>query len=256
MLKSLYRKVFSERKRIQIIHFIKKITSIFYYGNVFYCNCCNRSFRKFEVHGNIPRENARCPNCLSLERTRVLWMYLQHETVLLTNKIRVLHFAPEYAIKMQLKKYSNIDYVDADINPNLATYQIDITDIPFDNESFDLIICSHVLGHVPDESKAVNELFRVLKPDGVAFIQTVINANSNTTFEDSKLITPEERLKNYGENDLVRLHGLDFIKRLEKSGFKVETIDYKKILLKTHIEIEKYSLGNGERELIFKCWKL
>jgi SAM-dependent methyltransferase len=236
--------------RINLIRF----TGLFYRGQNFKCNLCGKTFRKMIPYGNTPRPNAKCPNCLSLERTRVLWFYLKNNVIDNTQQLKVLHFAPEYGLKKVLHNYRNLEYKNVDLDPDLADEVVDITNIPYPENSFDLILCSHVLGHVPDEKKAVDELYRVLKPNGQALVQTIINWNLEETFEDAKITSANERLEKYTEPDLVRLHGADFAERLQKSGFQVEAIDYASLLgdeTKKHL-----SLGNGDREIIFKCTKL
>ncbi len=133
--------------------------------------------------------------------------------------------------------------------------QIDITDIPFADATFDYVICSHVLGHVLDEKKAIEEMFRVLKPNGVAFILTLIRPDNVHTFETSEADTPEKRLHYYSEHDLLRLHGVDFSQRLQIGGFQVECIDYRKRKRMGEETWKKYALGDGKREIIFKCTK-
>lgn len=197
------------------------------------------------------RENAQCPECGSLERNRLLLFYLEKETQIFSKAIRTLHFAPEACLFGKLSKTKG-EYIDGDINPALARHTIDITDIPYPEDYFDIIICSHVLGHIPDEAKAIQELKRVLKPEGLALIMTLINPGART-LEDPAIVTEQERLKAYGEHDLVRLHGNDVASRLENQGFEVEVIDYR---LKFEPDFrEKFRLGNGKRELIFRCRK-
>lgn len=233
--------------RINIIRFIGH----FYRGKNFRCNVCGKTFRKMMSHGNIPRPNAECPNCLSLERTRVLWFYLKDRVIDKQTPLKVLHFAPEYGLKKEFLKYKNLHYKNVDINSDLADEVADITNIPFEDSSFDLILCSHVLGHVPDEKKAIAELYRVLKPDGQALVMTIIDWNLKSTYENTNVTTAHERLENYTESDLVRLHGSDFANRLVNGGFNVEAIDY---ALQLGDEAKSYySLGNGDREIIFKC---
>ena len=255
MIKKIYKRLVPEKKRIHIHLFINKMTSFFYLGNTYYCNCCNWSFRKFKPKGNtlIQRENAECPYCGSLERVRNLLFYIENETDLLTGKYRILHFAPEWPLLPFFKKNKNLDYITADINPNVADYQVDIMNIPFPGNSFDYIICSHVLGHVPDEKKAIEELFRVLKTGGTALVATLIDLENPHTFETDEADTPQMRLYLYSEPDLLRLHGTDFGERLAQGGFIVETINYPLVLGKEMQE--KYALGDGRRELIFKCTK-
>ena len=252
MIKRIYKLIFSENTRIRNIRMYHKLLSLFLRGNKFYCNCCEKGFRKFLPKGNVKRENAMCPNCFSLERTRVLLEYLKNETNLFTQSLKLLHIAPERCLFDKIKTL-NIEYIDGDINPVLARNVIDITKIKYPDNYFDLIICSHVLGHISDEQKAVKELKRVLSVNGKALIMTVIDPNLEHTFEDETIITPKDRLEKYGEFDLVRRHGLDFDKRLERAGFKVRKVDYRKSIpsdLKA-----KLCVGNGNRELIFECTK-
>lgn len=203
--------------------------------------------------GNRVRLNAKCPFCFSLERTRVLDLYLDQElNIYKSENIKILHFAPEFALFRKLSKINHIEYIDADINPAYARNVIDITNIPFPDNYFDFIICSHVLGHVPNEQLAFIELHRVLKKDGIALILTLLS-DKESTYEDDYILSPEDKLKSYGESDLCRLHGKDFATRIQLNGFIVETIDYR---LNFSNEIQKkQALGNGEREIIFKCVK-
>ena len=254
MIKRIYKQVFSEKQRLENRLLFNKITSIFYIGRQFSCNCCGRSFRRFKAKGNglVSRENAQCPYCGSLERTRTLLFYLQNETNIFKEKVKLLHFAPEWSLYSIFKKNPDVDYFAVDLDPDLADQVVDIMSIPFPDNSFDYILCSHVLGHIPDEQKAINELARVLKPDGTALIQAIIDLNNPHTFETPDADTPEKRLKYYSEPDLLRLHGTDFAQRLQNGGFQVETIDYAALLGQTlH---EKYALGDGRRELIFKSF--
>lgn len=254
MIKIFYKKLVSEKKRNLIRESLQRLLSPLYYGNNFYCNCCNKKFRKFLNKGNVSRLNAQCPFCFSLERTRVLDFYIEKElNIYQSENIKILHFAPEYAIFRKMMEIKNAVYIDADINPAYARNVIDITNIPFSENYFDFIICSHVLGHVPDEPLAIKEMFRVLKPGGIALVSTLLS-DKDVTFEDENIKTPTDKLKHYGEFDLCRLHGKDFAKRLQAIGFIVEEIDYR---LSFSDEFQKkYSLGNGEREKIFKCTKL
>ncbi|WP_159517544.1 class I SAM-dependent methyltransferase [Sunxiuqinia indica] len=188
-----------------------------------------------------------------MERTRILNFYLENETSLFKNDLKVLHVAPEDCLFKILKKL-DIEYVDGDINEANATHLIDLTEIPYSDNYFDLIICSHVLGHIPDEARAIREMKRVLKEDGTALVMTLIDLNSEITFEDKSVNSDQQRLLKYGESDLCRLHGLDFDQRLKSEGFKVEKINYTEKLPKEYAE--RYQLGDGSRELIFRCTKI
>ncbi|MFC5283382.1 class I SAM-dependent methyltransferase [Pedobacter alpinus] len=197
------------------------------------------------------RENAACPYCNSLERTRLLNYYLINETDIFSGNKSILHFAPEYTLAKQLKKSSK-NYISADIEKCVANIVEDIQSLTFEDNKFDYIICSCVLGHVPDEISAIKEIKRVLKAGGKAFILTLLNIGTYKTLEDKHIITYEDRLKHYGEGDLLRLHGEDFLERLNIPNTVVEKIDYSTKFTKE--EKTKYSLGNKERELIF-CLK-
>ena len=252
MIKKVYQTVLSERKRISIRLFLRRLVYPFYVGNKFYCNICGKHFRKFISKGNVRRLNAKCPYCHSLERGRVLDLYLEKELGIYQKKgIKILHFAPEYGLQKKMSRIKEVEYIDGDINPALANHVIDITSIGYENNYFDLIICSHVLGHVPEEALAIKEMYRVLKNDGVAIVMTLINPESPNTIEDKNIIKSEDRLKYYGEADLCRLHGLDFSNRLKEQGFYVEPIDYRKAF--SAIDQEIHCLGDGQREMIFRC---
>lgn len=255
MIKAIYKKVVPENVRLKTRLSINKLSSVLYKGDKLHCNVCNRSFSKFKPKGNWSiRENAECPYCGSLERTRTLLFYLRNETDIFSSLQRsLLHFAPEWGLVPVFRKQKNLQYITADINPDYADEQIDITDIPYPDNTYDYIICSHVLGHVPDEGKAIRELKRVLKPGGSAFVLTLIDWNNSVTYESSEVKTASERLKNYSEPDLLRLHGSDFSQRLESGGLKVEVIDYRTILGEEKQRL--FSLGDGNREVIFKCTK-
>jgi SAM-dependent methyltransferase len=253
MLKSIYKYLFSERIRLKIRKSIPVLISPIYTGNKYYCNCCNKSFRKFLPKGNIKRLNAKCPFCSSLERTRVIDLYLDKELNIYNKKnIKILHFAPEDILFKKFIKIRGVEYIDGDINANYARNIIDATNIKYPDNYFDLIICCHVLGHIPDEAKAIKEMYRVLKKDGVALIMTVLS-NEEKTFESDSITSDQQRLENYGEVDLCRLHGLDFSHRLAKQGFKTEVNDYRKTL---PLGVQNRNrLGDGKREIIYVCRK-
>jgi SAM-dependent methyltransferase len=254
MLKATYKKLLSERIRNKIRTSLQRSIYPFYVGNKYYCNCCKKSFRKFLPKGNIKRKNAKCPYCFSLERVRLLDLYLTRETQIYKGKgLKILHFAPEEALYEKFITIEDIEYIDGDINSANARNTIDITNINFNNNYFDIIICSHILGHVPDEKKAIKEMYRVLKPNGYALVLTLLDQNAKKTFENPQITTPKEKLETYGEPDLCRLHGKDFGRRLSEAGFNVEAINYKDKL--DGQTIKKGSFGNGNREIIFKCIK-
>ncbi len=251
MIKKIAKSIIPEKTRLNIREGFLKLKAPLYAGDNVTCNCCEKSFRTFIPKGNIERQNAKCPYCGSLERTRLLYAYLQNETTIFTKPSKLLHIAPESCLADIFRKTS-VDYIDGDINPTLASTVVDLTAMQFANNTFDMIICSHVLGHIPDEAKAIREMKRVLKPTGTAIIMTVIDLKNDNTFEDASIVTDEDRLLNYGEHDLVRRHGLDFGARLKVSGFRVKEIDYRDHFSKE--EKKRFQFGNGERELIFRCF--
>lgn len=258
MIKLLYKKILPAglRKYLKIQR-KKMYGEIYLKGDTYYCHVCDSSFKRFLPKGNglVIREKAECPNCGSLERTRLLKYYLENETNIQQENKNVLHIAPEDGLKSWIKTFkSKSNYINGDILPENADEIMDITQISYSDKTFDIIICSHVLGHVPEQDKALNELYRCLKPKGEVLLLTLLNQKSEQTIESSEVLSDEERLELYGEFDLVRLHGKkDLISNCEKAGFKVDVIDYR-----THFSLEeqtRFSLGNGERELIFKLTK-
>lgn len=254
MLKSIYKSIVPEKTRLTIRRCFNKAGSLFYLGNTYSCNLCGKSFQRFKPKGNWDiRLNAECPYCGSVERTRLLLFYLERETDLFTKENYLLQIAPHWQLRKIFRQSKNIHYVNGDLNPACADEQMDVTAIPYPDNTFDYVICSHVLGHVPNEALGIRELRRVLKPTGTALILTLVNWNSPTTYESDANQTPEQRLKAYSEPDLVRLHGADFADRLRKEGFTVEPIDYTRTM--SEEENRHYSLGNKDREIIFCCKK-
>jgi predicted SAM-dependent methyltransferase len=203
--------------------------SLFYRGDRVECPCCGGTFRKFmpvvRPVGPI-RDNVRCPDCGSRDRTRRLWLFLERRTNLLSDRLRVLHFAPERIIEKRLTSQPNLDYVSADLSRSRATVKADITDLPFPDDSFDVLLCSHVLEHVEDDRKAMRELYRVLKPAGWAVVMVPISSRRAQTFEDPTIAAPADRERAFGQADHVRIYGRDFKARLEQAGFTVRVEDY------------------------------
>ncbi|MBX3100960.1 MAG: methyltransferase domain-containing protein [Bacteroidetes bacterium] len=253
MLRRLFRTLFNERQRNALYHTAYLLRGWWYRGHRYDCICCGHSFRRFLPYGHTQRPLAACPRCNSLERTRLLWYYLKQETPLFQHPLQVLHFAPEPRLETQLAKVHTSGYVSADLNPHLARTVVDIQAIPYPDNHFDWILCSHVLGHVPDEPRALRELYRVLKSGGTALLLTLQDRNRAITFEDAAVQTPAQRLAAYGEPDLMRLHGLDFPQRIAAAGFVVEERDYRMHF--TPAAQETFRLGDGTRERIWVCRK-
>jgi len=204
-----------------------------------------KSFREFLPYGyNKIRENALSPSTLSLERHRLLWLYLKNETDFFTSKKKVLHFAPEQAFFERFKAMDNLDYTTTDLDSPIADVKADICNLPFANDTFDLIICNHVLEHIVNDKVAMNELYRVMKRGGMGIFQVPYEEDLETTYEDSSIKGKKERKEAFGQYDHVRIYGQDYFERLENTGFNVLQVDYTKKL--TDEEIELYCLTKGE----------
>lgn len=203
-----------------------RATSPIYTGNKVTCPCCKKSFSRFLPYGLKKRPNALCPWCLSLERHRGLWLFLHEKSSIFEQNIKLLHFAPEHQFQELFKASPNIDYTSADLDMPTAMLKMDITNITLPDNTFDVIICNHVLEHIPDDHKALTELFRVLKPGGFAILQTPVNESSLLTTEDITITDPKERERRFGQNDHVRIYGMDKKQRMEKAGFIVELNNY------------------------------
>ena len=174
------------------------------------------------------RENALSPGTLSLERHRQMWLYLKNETDFFTKNYKVLHMAPEQSFFKRFRKMKNLDYLTADLFSPIVDVKADILDLPFENESFDVVFCNHVLEHIENDRKAMSELYRVMKPGGWGIIQVPMKNSLEKTFEDFTIKDPKERQKHFGQYDHVRWYGMDYFQRLESVGFKVEINYYSK----------------------------
>jgi SAM-dependent methyltransferase len=204
-----------------------------------------KSFRKFLPYGyENPRENVLSPSTLSLERHRLLWLYLKNKTDFFTRPIKLLHFAPEQAFYQRFKKLDHITYTTTDLNSPLADVKADICHLPFDDDTFDVILCNHVLEHIPDDTKAMQELYRVMKPGGWGIFQIPQDLKREQTFEDNTITDRKERARIFGQYDHVRIYGRDYFDKLRSVGFKVEEVDYTNTLPKE--DVEKYRLAKGE----------
>jgi SAM-dependent methyltransferase len=193
--------------------------------------------------------NAVCPWCGSHVRHRALWLYLERRTDLFTRPARLLHVAPEHILQERLRALSNVDYLSADLDSPLAMQHFDLTDVPHPDDSFDAIVCSHVLEHVPDDRAAMRELSRILRPDGWAIVQVPIDYERAETLEDPAITTPEERERAYWQADHMRLYANDFPDRLRSEGMEVTVDDYLYTL--PEAEIERYGLVSLEN--IYVC---
>ena len=224
---------------------ITPILRIIFHGKRYTDPIDNSNYSKFLSYGyKRIRKNALCPGTLSLERHRLLWLYLDNETNFLNSSLKVLHVAPEQVFYKKFKKLKNWDYLTFDLNSPIADIKGDLTSTNFKDESFDLIICNHVLEHIKDDKSALNEIYRVLKYNGTSILQVPINVGREKTFEDSTIKSKIQREKYFGQYDHVREYGLDFKDRVEQSGFKVQMINYSKKISKDLII--KYGLMKND----------
>jgi SAM-dependent methyltransferase len=215
---------FIPRKYLQRVSGVGlKILGLWYRGNAVTCPICQHHYRKFLPYGRLtPRENALCPNCLSLERHRLIWLYLEQRTDVLKTKKHVLHVAPEACFMPRLEAIHQEQYITADIESPLAKVKMDIHEIPFEPNTFDVILCNHVLEHVQDDKRAMREMYRVLKPGGFAILQVPFYAPlPEETFEDLTIENPRERERIFGQADHVRKFGKDYAQRIASAGFRV-----------------------------------
>lgn len=229
---------------IKLSYVIRPFIAFYLKGNKYTDPIDNKSFRKFLPYGyEVQRQNVLSPSTLSLERHRLLWLYLTNETNFFTSKKKVLHMAPEQCFLSRFKKL-NHEYITADIDSPIADVKADIVNLPFTDNSFDVVLCNHVLEHIQDDTKAMKELFRVMKKGGMGIFQVPQDLNRDVTFEDNSITDPKERAKIFGQYDHVRVYGRDYFDKLRSVGFKVEEVNYSQ---KVSSELSsRYRLMEGE----------
>jgi len=237
---------------IRLSRWVRPFLDLWFRGNRFTDPINKKSYRKFLPYGYVRQRNhALSPGTLSLERHRLLWLYLERETDFFKKSLKVLHVAPEQAFYKSFKKLDNINYTTTDLHSPLANVKADICDLPFKENQFDVILCNHVLEHIPNDKKAMQELFRVLKPGGWAILQVPLDSKRLKTFQDDTITDPKERMRVFGQYDHVRLYGMDYFEKLEKSGFSTQAIIYAEEL--TSEEITRF--GVVSHEIIPVCFK-
>ena len=260
--------------RLSIV--VRPILAFLLKGSRFTDPIDGKSFRMFLPYGyGNQRNNVLSPSTLSLERHRLLWLYLQNETDFFQSELdsdspvtqnkriklrkdaetssalKVLHFAPEQEFYKRFKKQTNIEYTTTDLLSPLADVKADICNLPFEDNAYDIIFCNHVLEHIPDDTKAMQELFRVLKPGGMGIFQIPQDLSRASTFTDDTIVDQKERSKIFGQYDHVRVYGRDYFDKLRSIGFKVIEEDYTHKIAPELVE--KYCLAKGE--IIPVCFK-
>jgi hypothetical protein len=196
-------------------------------NNKHVCPICYHelSFDEFMI---FKKEHLICPRCKSLDRHRVIYMFLLKKTDLFDDcHKKLLHISPCLTLCELFKMLYNVNYFPIGLNKQ-CTQVMDITNILYEDNVFDKFICSHVLEHVLDDDLAIQELYRVLSVGGWGLINVPIKKDK--TFEDNSIVTPKDRKKHFGQYDHVRVYGKDFYKKLERHGFKVEIFESKDFL--------------------------
>lgn len=224
----------------------RPLIKLYFKGNLFTDPIDGSSYRKFLSYGyqNL-RENALCPGTLSLERHRLLWLYLTRKTNFLNQSLKVLHIAPEQVFYTKFKAIKDWEYTTTDLHSPLADIKADICALPFNNDQYDLIFCNHVLEHIPDDKKAMEELYRVLKKGGTLIAQVPLNEELDETFEDDTITDKKERTRIFGQYDHVRVYGKDYYTRLNTVGFESKGITF--INTMSIEEIDRFGLPQKER---------
>ena len=241
----------------RVAEWIVPLVGLLYVGKGKQCPLCGCQRRKFLPYGYVTsRENALCPNCLSLERHRLLWLWLLRESDIGRGAMalpKMLHIAPEVALMRKFKKmYANNAerYVTADLESPLADIHFDVQQIPLEDESFDCVICNHIMEHVEDDRKALKELYRIMRRGGWGVILSPVELEREKTFEDDTITDRAERTRIFGQYDHRRIYGRDYAERLREAGFEVYDIDYKNELSKA--EQELYALPADHLYIVCK----
>jgi len=239
---------------IKASYLVRPIIAFSLKGDTFTDPIDGKSFRKFLPYGyGKQRENALSPSTLSLERHRLMWLFLRDETPFFTSteKLKTLHIAPEQCFLDIFRKQKNLDYITSDLESPIADVKADICDLPFDDNSFDVVFCNHVLEHITDDTKAMQELFRVLKKGGFGIFQIPQDLSREHTFEDDTIKDRTERAKIFGQYDHVRVYGRDYFDKLRSIGFKVDEADYTKKIAPE--KLERFCLMKNE--ILPVCYK-
>ncbi|WP_306643642.1 class I SAM-dependent methyltransferase [Sanyastnella coralliicola] len=236
----------------RVAHLFLQLLSFFYRGKNIEDPISGISYRKILPYGRVhSRPNALAPDSMSLERHRLIWLYLREKTNFFKDDLRFLHMAPEYCFLKLFKRQKNLEYVTGDLLSPWAEHHFDAHQIPFEDNSFDVVMANHLLEHVEDDRQVMREFHRIMKPGGWGIFQVPIDYASAETQEDPNVTDPAERERLYWQRDHVRLYGRDYAERLREAGFEVKEDDYVGELGK---ELqERYALM--PEEIIYYCQK-
>lgn len=224
-------------------------------GNV-YCCICEKSYLTFLPAGDELKAHTRCPACYSIDRHRQLFTLTYAFLKEQNRPINLLHIAPENSLSERFRKFPLVDYYAIDKFEKGYHYpsyvqSMDITDLKFGDNMFDLLICSHVLEHVEKDVLALQNFWRVLKPGGIGYLVVPYFSELENTYEDARANNDEMRYLLYGQKDHVRKYGCDFIAKLRNNGWTAEAINFKDL----YSETECIKLGFINAETIFKITK-
>ncbi|MEM8762562.1 MAG: methyltransferase domain-containing protein [Bacteroidota bacterium] len=235
-----------------------KIRQKLYAGNSVSCCICNQKFKQFKTSGWIVKKGGKCISCGARQRHRLLWKYLEQQLPKTLSNLKVLHFAPDKSLYERLSTFDFEAYISCDLFPENLHYipkdkivKVDITQIPYDENTFDIILCNHVLEHIPNDHHAMRELYRVMKVGGFGIFQVPVDYSKKETFEDFTITSPRGRKKAFGQFDHVRWYGRDYPHRLEAAGF----IAAENAFVNSFSEKEIKYFGFDPKELIYHCTK-
>lgn len=233
---------------------VRPLIALYLKGDNFTDPIDGKSFRKFLPYGyGKQRENALSPSTLSLERHRLMWLFLNDETNFFTStkKLKVLHIAPEQCFLDIFRNQKNLAYITSDLESPIADVKADICNLPFKDNEFDVVFCNHVLEHIPDDHKAMQELYRVLKKGGFGVFQIPQDLNRASTFEDNSITDKKQRAEIFGQYDHVRVYGRDYFNKLRAVGFRVDEVDYTKKIAPE--KLERFCIM--KEEILPVCYK-
>lgn len=193
-------------------------------GDAVHCPLCEHGFDRFKDDWNRP--DALCWRCGAQERHRAQWLLFERRPELLADSGSLLHFSPEWCLRRRLSQRPGLRYVATDLDPEQdADRRLDVTALDLPDDSFDAVICSHVLEHVPDDGAAMRELHRITAPGGFTLVMVPLALDRTHTYEDPTITAPEDRRRAFLQHDHVRLYAPDIAGRLRAAGFAVEVVD-------------------------------
>lgn len=234
-MKKLYKYLLNKLPRpllIRLSYVFRVFAPLVYKGDKVECPVCGNSFSKFLSYGSkvAHRDDVLCPYDLTLERHRLIWLYLRDMSDFFQKDYKMLHIAPEQCFIDHFKRAKNLDYTTGDLVSPIADIHFDLHNIPLEDNSYDVLMCNHVLEHVDDDHKCMSELYRIMKPGGWGIFQVPIDYSREETYEDASITSEEDREREFWQKDHVRLYGRDYPKKLQAAGFNVKVIDMKEEL--------------------------